>query len=116
MEHSTVSQTASRRVLDVLASATLLVAFAPAFGAALLALMLEGGGRLLVTRPVIGRGGHVLQLLELRTRSDDRRAELTPVGRFLWLTRINQLPILINVLRGELSFEDPLLDYLETAD
>jgi lipopolysaccharide/colanic/teichoic acid biosynthesis glycosyltransferase len=48
-------------------------------------------------------------IVEFRT-SDDVR------GRFLRMTRLNQLPTLIGTLRGDLSFEDPLLDVLQAAD
>jgi lipopolysaccharide/colanic/teichoic acid biosynthesis glycosyltransferase len=115
MEHSTVSQPALRRAVDVVASLLLLILFAPALLGAMLALMIEGAGPVFTTRPLLVRAQRV-QLIELRTEGTDRFDPFSPVGRFLWITRINQLPMLVNVLRGELSFEDPLLDYLESVD
>src|SRR5258708_34532673 len=116
MEHSTVSQPALRRAIDVVGSLVLLALFAPALLGAILALVLEGGGPVFTTRSILARTGQRIHLLELRTEGGDRFDRFTALGRFLWMTRINQLPMLINVLRGELSFEDPLVDYLESAD
>jgi lipopolysaccharide/colanic/teichoic acid biosynthesis glycosyltransferase len=115
MEHSTVSQPALRRTVDVVASLVLLALFAPALLGAIVALMIEGAGPVFTTRPLLVRGQRI-QLIELRTEGVDRFDPFSSVGRFLWITRINQLPMLVNVLRGDLTFEDPLLDYLESVD
>jgi lipopolysaccharide/colanic/teichoic acid biosynthesis glycosyltransferase len=116
MDHSTVSQPALRRAIDVVGSLVLLVLFAPALLGAILALMLEGAGPVFTTRLILARGGQRIRLFELRIEGEDRFDRFTALGRFLWVTRINQLPMLVNVLRGDLSFEDPLVDYLESAD
>ena len=107
MNHSTTAQPGFRRALDVIGSLALLAVFAPAFAGAAIAVALDGGP-VFATRPIRVRGQRVC-ILEFR-------AGVGPVGRFLWLTRLNQLPLLVNVLRGELSFEDQLLRVIEAAE
>ncbi|MEW6524455.1 MAG: sugar transferase [Bacillota bacterium] len=82
-------------------------------------------------RPVIfrqvraGFRGHAFTLYKFRTMSDLRdesgnllpdEVRLTPVGRFLRKTSLDELPELVNVLRGEMSLVGPRplrMDYLE---
>lgn len=101
---------AFRRALDIVGSLALLVLTAPALLAAMLATAAAARGR-----------GTVFARRELRLR--DRRVSVIElrtgpgeVGHFLWMTRVSQLPILLSILQGELSFEDPLSDLLRAAD
>ena len=81
---------------------------------AIAALMIkrESAGPVLERRDCIGRGDRRFQMLKFRTTIYDprhttpARARPTPLGEFLRHTRIEDLPQLINVLRGEMSIID----------
>jgi lipopolysaccharide/colanic/teichoic acid biosynthesis glycosyltransferase len=78
-----------------------------------LAIKWESPGPILHRQTCIGRGGRRFQMLKFRTVVHDREhmkpmwaRNTTQVGQFLRLTRIDALPQLVNVLRGEMSVID----------
>ena len=75
-----------------------------------LAIKLESAGPVLERQQRIGRGGRRFQKLKFRTTTHEPRhatpawaRQTTQVGEFLRHTRLEDLPQLINVLRGEMS-------------
>src|SRR5262249_47923724 len=123
------SQTAVKRTLDLLLASALLVLTAPLM--ALAALMIKAGGRgpVFYRQGRVGRDGRTFRLMKLRTMVPDAAARakeiaalnerqgplfkvtndprITRVGRFLRVSSIDELPQLINVLRGEMSLVGP---------
>jgi len=108
---------AVKRLTDIALALALLVLSAPVHVLAILALKLQGGP-VFYSQVRVGRHGRPFWILKLRTmrvdaeegpaqwaRPDDGRA--TPVGRFLRRTRIDELPQLLNILFGEMSFVGP---------
>ena len=78
-----------------------------------LAIKCESGGPILERRQQIGRGGQRFIALRFRTTARDPRGwtptwrtKPTRVGQFLRTTRIDALPQLFNVLRGEMRLMD----------
>jgi lipopolysaccharide/colanic/teichoic acid biosynthesis glycosyltransferase len=78
-----------------------------------LAIKLQSAGPVLERRECIGRGGRHFQRLRFRTTTHDPRhatpawaRQTTQVGLFLRHARIDDLPQLINVLRGEITLAD----------
>lgn len=77
-----------------------------------LAIKLDSPGPIFSRRQRLGLGGRQISVLKFRTRVHrTQRAlrqptQLTRVGLFLRYTRINNLPQLVNVLRGEISLVD----------
>jgi sugar transferase (PEP-CTERM system associated) len=108
-----------KRVTDVLAAAALLVASAPAWLLVALAVKTTSRGPILYRQERLGRSGRPFQLLKFRSMVEDaekltgptwarrRDPRVTFVGRILRTLRLDELPQLVNVLRGEMSFVGP---------
>ena len=110
-----------RRMLDATGAASLLIATSPLMAAAAALVKLTSPGPVLFRQERLGRGGKPFQLLKFRsmahrpavsgpelTRGGDSR--VTPVGRFLRRSKLDELPQLVNVLRGEMSLIGPRPD------
>jgi len=109
---------AAKRVLDVTLAAALLLLTAPLSILAAFAIRLESPGPVIFTQNRIGQGGRVFRMFKFRTmrldvdpyataptNRDDPR--ITRVGRIVRLGGIDELPQLVNVLRGEMSLVGP---------
>jgi len=105
-----------KRTIDIVGSAVLLAVSAPLIAAAALALRVTHGGPVLFRQQRSGLGGVPFTLLKLRTMSSPRPGRDGPefdgerlhrLGRVLRATSIDELPALINVLRGEMSLVGP---------
>ena len=111
----------SERAFDVLASVALLVIASPFTLLTILAIKLEDGFRapILYGQPRVGYGGRVFRVLKFRSMRVDAEKDgkarwaqanddrVTRVGRFIRKTRIDELPQLLNVLGGHMSFVGP---------
>lgn len=115
---------ALKRALDIGVAGTALVAFAPVMGGAALAIRATMGAPVLFTQERPGLGGKPFLIYKFRTMLDARDPDgrlrpdaerLTPLGRFLRETSIDELPELLNVLEGTMSLVGPrplLMAYL----
>ncbi len=108
-----------RRVVDIAVSVTMLVLASPVLAAAVVAIRLESPGSAIYRQRRIGRDGRPFEVIKLRTMvtgaenigaglaidADDPR--ITRVGALLRRTSLDELPNLLNVLRGEMSLIGP---------
>ena len=107
------------RILDLTLAVVGLVMAAPFLLVAAVAIKLTSPGPVFFTQARVGQYGRDFTLIKLRTMRNDAEdksgpvwsrkndARVTTVGRFLRRTRIDELPQMINVLRGEMSFVGP---------
>ncbi len=110
----------AKRVLDVCVAGAVLLAASPVLGAAALAVRLTMGSPVLFRQVRPGLGAQPFTVLKLRTMRIepglDDAARITPLGRFLRRTSIDEIPQLWNVLRGDMSLVGPrplLMQYIE---
>lgn len=113
-----------KRTLDVVVAGLGLVVLSPLLAVIALAVRLRMGSPVLFRQTRPGRGGRPFELLKFRTMTDGRAPDgsllpdadrLTWVGRLLRKTSLDELPELVNVLRGEMSLVGPrplLVEYL----
>jgi lipopolysaccharide/colanic/teichoic acid biosynthesis glycosyltransferase len=102
-----------RRLGDIVITCLLLAITSPLMLIVAVAIKLEGGGPVLDRQSCIGCSGRRFQMLKFRTAMHDPKhatapwaRQTTQIGEFLRYTRIEDLPQLINVLRGEMSIID----------
>ena len=109
---------AVRRVRDVAGAVVLLVVTLPVLALVAVAIKLDTRGPVLYRQDRVGLDGRVFSLLKLRSMRVDAEAagprwaaardpRVTRVGVFIRACRIDELPQLINVLRGEMSLVGP---------
>jgi lipopolysaccharide/colanic/teichoic acid biosynthesis glycosyltransferase len=114
-----------KRAFDIVASASALIAIFPLMLAIGFLLRCTIGSPILWRQTRPGLGGKPFLILKFRTMSNetDAHGSLLPdalrlgrIGRFLRRTSLDELPELINVLRGEMSLVGPrplLMEYLD---
>jgi len=110
-----------KRSFDVVASLLVLAVTWPFMVLAAVAIFLEGGGRgpIFYHQVRVGENWKLFQVTKFRSMRVDAEADgvarwaqkndsrITPVGAFLRKSRIDELPQLFNVLRGDMSFVGP---------
>ena len=108
-----------RRAFDVLVAATVLVLSAPIVLIAIVAISLESRGHPIYRQRRVGRDGHQFDMLKLRTMVagaesmgagmavNEGDTRITRVGNLLRRLSIDEIPNLINVLRGEMAIIGP---------
>ena len=93
-----------KRVFDIAVATIVLILFSPLLLLASLAIKLESQGPIFSVKHVYCYNNQRVRALKFRTRS---HGDVTIGGRFLIRTGLDQLPTLINVLRGEMSIVGP---------
>jgi lipopolysaccharide/colanic/teichoic acid biosynthesis glycosyltransferase len=108
-----------KRVLDVMLSGVGLLASAPLWALIAAAIKLEDGGPVFYTQPRVGEGGRVFHVFKFRSMIPDAEARVgavqattgdprvTRMGRLMRATAMDELPQLLNIFRGDMSFVGP---------
>jgi undecaprenyl phosphate N,N'-diacetylbacillosamine 1-phosphate transferase len=109
---------------DVFIAFIALIAVSPLFFVISLLLVFAQGGNPFFTQPRIGYRERVFHVIKFRTMNNARNAHgqmlsdqerLTPIGKFVRKTSLDELPQLLNIVSGQMSFIGPrplLLEYL----
>ncbi|MBV8950075.1 MAG: sugar transferase [Actinobacteria bacterium] len=123
MTHASASR--AKRVFDRVAGAVLLAVAAPLLGLVALVVRVCLGRPVLFRQARPGLGGRPFTLLKFRTMTEAHDGDgvllpdaerLTRLGRLLRASSLDELPELINVVRGEMSLVGPrplLMEYLD---
>jgi len=106
-----------KRAFDLVGSTLLLLLTAPLLAIAALAVRLSSPGPILFRQKRVGLNGQVFEIVKFRTMRENDDSDtawfsgdddrVTRAGRILRMTSIDELPQLLNVLRGEMSLVGP---------
>jgi len=114
-----------KSILDKVCAAIALLVFSPVMLMVAIAIYLRMGGPIFFCQPRPGKNGRVFNFYKFRTMTSDCDANgdllpdeqrLIPLGQFLRKTSLDELPQLLNVLKGDMSFVGPrplLVRYLD---
>ncbi len=114
-----------KRTIDILASALGLILLSPVLIITAILIRIKLGSPIFFTQDRVGKDGKIFKMIKFRTMLDatDKWGEplpdserLTPFGQKLRSTSIDELPELINVLKGDMSLVGPrplLVEYKE---
>jgi lipopolysaccharide/colanic/teichoic acid biosynthesis glycosyltransferase len=109
----------ARRAFDIAVAGTALLLASPLLALAALAIRLESRGGVIYRQRRVGKDGHEFDVLKLRTMVDGAEhigaglavnqgdARITRIGKILRRTSLDELPNLVNVLRGEMAIVGP---------
>ncbi len=103
-----------KRIMDITFSLLLLIGASPVMLVTAILVKLTSRGKIFFSQERVGQNGEIFMLYKFRTMYDGsdkgnkytekNDSRITPIGNFLRLTRIDELPQLFNVLKGEMSF------------
>ncbi len=109
----------AKRAFDVAAAGAGLVVAAPLLAAVAIAIRLETPGPIVLRQPRVGRAGREFGMFKFRTMVDNAHTmgpgwlvsegdpRITRVGKFLRRWSLDELPQLVNVLRGDMAVVGP---------
>ncbi len=109
----------AKRAIDVVLAGMALVVSAPLLLAVAVAVRWEGGPGVIFRQQRVGQGGRVFTVYKFRSLEPDASTEgeatwsvaddprIGPVGRFIRKTSIDELPQLVNVVKGDMSLVGP---------
>ncbi len=108
-----------KRVFDIAASSMLLLAASPVMLLTVIAILIENGFPILYRQERVGQGGRTFSVIKFRSMRTDAEVDgkprwavsnddrVTRVGRLIRKLRVDELPQLFNVLKGDMSLVGP---------
>lgn len=107
-----------KRMVDLLFAAVGLIVASPVMALVTLAIVLESGGPVIFRQERLGLGGRNFQILKFRSMRGNAEANgpmwaekddcrTTKVGRFLRKSHLDELPQLLNILKGDMTIVGP---------
>jgi lipopolysaccharide/colanic/teichoic acid biosynthesis glycosyltransferase len=114
-----VSKDVTKRVFDILLSGIGLIISLPIWVFSSIAIVMESGGPIFIKQKRVGKDGKIFYVLKFRSMGKnthngtamknrkDYKAYVTRVGKILRATAMDELPQLISIFRGHMSFVGP---------
>ncbi len=121
-----VESTAVKRIFDILVSAIILILTLPFSLVVALAIKLEDGGPVFYKQNRITKNGKIFNVLKFRSmivdaekngamKATDSDSRITRVGKIIRACRMDEIPQLINILKGEMSIVGPRPERIENV-
>lgn len=116
-----------KRIMDVVAAVLGLLVTSPVMLATAIAIKMNDGGPVFYCQKRLTQNGRVFSIMKFRSMTVNAEKDgvarlasandsrITPIGRFIRATRIDELPQLINILRGDMSLVGPRPERPEIA-
>ncbi len=113
-----------KRIIDIIGSLAGLIILSPVFLIVSILVYIKLGSPIFFTQERVGKNGKIFKMIKFRTMLDstnkfgellDDEERLTPFGKKLRSTSLDELPELINVLKGDMSLVGPrplLVEYI----
>lgn len=127
--HPTPEYLLAKRVFDIVSSGMLLVIASPIMMLTAIAIKATDGGPVLYKQCRLTKDGKTFEVLKFRSMrvdaekdgvarlsTGDKDDRITPVGRFIRKVRIDELPQLFNILKGDMSVVGPRPERPEIAE
>lgn len=107
-----------KRIFDIILSTIILILFSPLFLLGCFLAKFQSVGPVFYKAKRVGQNGHVFEMYKFRTMVQNadkigigltthRDKRVTPIGRLLRFTKLDELPNFINVLKGDMSLTGP---------
>lgn len=105
-----------KRIVDVILASCLLVCLAPIYIIVAILIRFQDGGPALFKQMRIGKAGENFKFYKFRSMplstpnvesKDTKKIQITPFGKFIRRTNLDELPQFYNVLKGDMSFIGP---------
>jgi O-antigen biosynthesis protein WbqP len=105
-----------KRIVDVILASCLLVCLAPIYLIIAILIILQDGGPAIFKQMRIGKAGENFKFYKFRSMPlitpnvesmDTKKIQITPFGKFIRRTNLDELPQFYNVLKGDMSFIGP---------
>jgi O-antigen biosynthesis protein WbqP len=106
-----------KRMVDLILSTVFLIVLSPVMLIIFLLLKIQGDGPAMFKQERLGRDGKIFGIIKFRSmrthapsvaaKDLDEESFVTPLGKILRMTSLDELPQLINILKGEMSFVGP---------
>ena len=118
----------AKRLMDILISATALIVFSPIMLVIAIAIKMYDGGPVFFKQKRCTQGGKVFEIHKFRSMivdaekegmvipATDKDPRITPVGAFIRMTRLDELPQMFDILVGNMSVVGPRPERVEHVE
>ncbi len=105
-----------KRIIDFIISLIAFILLSPFFFLIMIILMFSNGGKAFFTQKRPGKNGKIFKIVKFKTMNDNKDSEgnilpaierITPMGSFVRKTSLDEIPQLLNVIKGDMSLIGP---------